>query len=244
MSDEWSETDEWPLPRYSGSSKVAATYHPCVEEHEDVWGRCRPYRGHPAKYQEAAAHAYYVETSMQAHTWEWVSTTCKTDCLNPDHMRFAAPRTLGYAANVCIYCGRSAWTKDHLLPRYWSGDSGRRFVVTVPACQTCNSTLRDTLTWSLTERRKVCHIRLRKHFRKVLKTVEFGPSDLEEFGPTLRAYIEESMAKKAEVLRMLAWPEDPGYDARACHKAGIDDPYELGLVISDEEAMKIAKEVA
>ena len=28
MSDEWSDTDEWPLPRYTGSSKVPATFHP------------------------------------------------------------------------------------------------------------------------------------------------------------------------------------------------------------------------
>ena len=28
MSDEYAETDEWPLPRYTGSSKVPATFHP------------------------------------------------------------------------------------------------------------------------------------------------------------------------------------------------------------------------
>lgn len=209
------------------------------------WDDCIVYTGREKRYQTAAAEAYYVETASDISSWAWITTHCGIDCLNPEHMRFKAPRKLEYPSGVCIYCGRRAWTEDHLLPRNWSGATRRSYVVTVPACGPCNNHLSDTLTWSITERRAICQLRLKRKFRKVLKYVEFGPTDLAEFGSTLRASVIEGMNKKEEVMRMLAWPEDPYYDLRACQRSGIDDPYAIGLLLTDmREVWRIAMEVA
>lgn len=204
---------------------------------------CIPFTGRPIKYQAAAAEAYWIETGFQPSTWTWITSTCGTDCLNPDHLEFSEPKLLGYLEHQCIYCGRSGWTKDHLLPRNWSGNAKRAYVVTVPACGTCNSILGDTLTWSITERRAICHARLRHKYRRVLAHVEFGASDLRDFGPTLRADVEAGLRKKREVEGMLAWPPTPDYDERACEAAGLVDPYAIGLLISEAEASRIAAEV-
>lgn len=204
---------------------------------------CVPYEGRDIRYQGAALDAYYVEMSIVPGTWEWVNTTCGTKCLNVEHMTLAAPTKLAYPSHVCIYCGRSAYTKDHLLPANWTGGSKRGFVAIVPACGSCNSRIGDTLTWSITERRAICHARIRRHYRKVLNAVEYGKSDLDQFGPLLRRAMVEGMEQKLAVMNMLAWPVIDGYDERACEIAGIDDPYAIGLLIDEREAQRIASEV-
>ncbi len=209
-----------------------------------VYPDCVSFEGRDGHYQSKALDAWYAEFNQVPASWSWVTVTCATrNCLNPYHLELKSPLKLAYPYGVCIYCGRTAGTKDHLLPRYWSGASKRAYVVTVPACGTCNSLLSDTLTWSITERRAICHIRFRRHFRKVLRTVEYGPSDLAEFGDSLRAFVVDGMNQKAEVLRCLEWPGDPGYDARACAKSGIPDAYEIGLLLDEKTALQIAVDV-
>lgn len=205
---------------------------------------CVPFTGREKRYQAEAAEVYYVETGLIPSSWVWITTTCGTDCLNHEHMRFNQPVKLAYPDYVCIYCGRSGYTKDHLFPRRWSGDTRRAYVVTVPACGTCNNVLGDVLTWSITERRAICHYRLRRRYRSVLRTIEFGESDLDEMGPNLRTFVEESIEKKRAVDQMLSFPDDAAYDLRACQKSGIEDPFEVGLIISPAEALRIAREVA
>jgi len=194
-------------------------------------GGCTAWQGPPKRYQAEASIALEVE-GREVAPWAWITPECGTEnCLNPDHLRVKAPVHLSYPNRVCIYCGRPGHTKDHLLPRRWSGDAARRWVAVVPACGTCNSLLNDTLTWSITERRALCHERLRKHFRKVLRTVDHTPDELDEYGPTLRDHIEDAMAKKAEVLAMLEWPTDPDYDARALEHSGIEDAWVTGFLV-------------
>lgn len=197
---------------------------------------CTPFEGREHRYQAAAVEKYYIETAQVPATWEWVATTCDTRCLNHEHMVLRAPKTIKYPANVCVYCGRSAYTVDHLIPKPWSGGAKRGFVATVPACGTCNSLLADALTWSITERRALCKYRLRRKFIKVLRTVDRTPDELREYGPTLRREIRAAMESKREVERMLAWPDDPRFDERALERTGFEDPYALGLIISDADA--------
>ena len=204
---------------------------------------CIPFEGREKAYQAEASGRFFVETGIVPTHYAWVTTTCGTSCLNVEHIRFNEPVRLKYPKHVCIYCGRSGYTEDHLLPRRWTGESARKFVAVVPACGTCNNVLGDTLTSSITERRAICHARLRKRYSKVLKTVEYGPSDLAEFGPNLRAFIVSSMEKRATVMQMLRFPDDISFDMRALQKSGIEDPYGVGLLISDEEAVRIAREV-
>lgn len=205
---------------------------------------CIPFEGRPVKYQSEALDRYWVETGRHPSSWAWVEATCGTTCLNVEHINLREPVRLGYQSGVCIYCGRSAHTDDHLLPRSWSGPTARQFVVVVPACGTCNNLLNDTLTWSITERRKIAHYRLRRKFRSVLLSVEFGDLDDEGFEGALKQSVAEGLDRKRTVDAMLAWPShDPAYDLRACQKAGIADPHALGLIIPDEEAGRIAREV-
>jgi hypothetical protein len=196
---------------------------------------CDLWPGKPNQYQRAAARSLTLE-GREPSPWAWITPTCGSElCIEPDHLRVHAPLALAYPHGVCVYCGRSAATRDHLLPRNWSGETKRHFVVTVPACGTCNNLLNDTLTWSITERRALCHQRLRRKFAKVLKTMDHTPAMLDEYGPTLRAYIEDELVKKRAVRQMLAWPGDPTYDPRALERSGIEDPYVLGLILADDE---------
>ena|GEM_PF-3094507 len=192
---------------------------------------CAPQRDRSVAFQVVAGEVLTGAGREPSH-FAWITNTCSTaSCLNPDHMRVHAPLALAYPKNLCIYCGRSGYTVDHLLPRGWSGDTGRKYVAVVPACGTCNSLLSDSLTWSITERRALCHKRLRRKFATVLNTVDQTPEELEEYGLSMRSYLSDQLDKKRAVLDMLAWPVDPTYDLRALEQSGIDDPFAAGLLI-------------
>lgn len=233
---------EWERPSGSGGTlpKGLTRSLDCTEEGlmpNDTHVLCTPWTGAENRYQSEAAIALAVE-GREPPPWAWIIPTCTTsDCLTVDHLRVQAPIRLAYPWGVCIYCGRSAWTKDHLLPRAWSGDVKRHWVAIVPACGTCNSLLSDTLTWSITERRLICHERIRKHYRKVLRTVDHTPESLDEMGRILRQHCEDAMARKAEVRRMLTWPEDAAYDARALGHSGIDNGWVTGLLLAEDDEL-------
>ena len=203
---------------------------PCIE-----WG------GSESRYQQAAAKSLAVE-GADPSPYAWITPKCgNAKCIEPDHLTVHKPVRLAYPYGVCIYCGRPGWTKDHLFPRRWTGDALRKFTAVVPACGTCNSLLGDTLTWSITERRMICHARLRKHYRKTLRTKDFSAGELREFQGTLRAYIKSEMVKKREVLAMLEWPTDPSYDLRALEHSGLEDPYVLGLILAEHDLVDLVR---
>lgn len=197
---------------------------------------CRPFEGKEVLYQNKAAHAIFVDTERDPGTYAWITPTCETpNCLTVSHLRVHEPVQLAYPRYVCIYCGRSGYTKDHLLPRYWHGNARRRFVAVVPACGTCNSLLGDSLTWSITERRALCHARLRRKHAKHLRVLDRTPAELREYGPNLRRSIKAAMEMKAEILSLLAFPEEgQAFDERALQRSGIEDPYATGLLIADD----------
>ena len=200
----------------------------------DAAADCHHWTGNPRHIQREAAHAMTL-ANRQPSPWDWITPTCGSPlCIEASHLIAQGPVRLNYPHRICIYCGRHGQQRDHLLPRNWTGDLRRRYVVTVPSCGTCNSLLGDTLTWSITERRAVAHARIRRKFAKALRTKDFCRYELAEFGPTLLTHIEDAMAKKAEVLRMLAWPTDPAYDARALQHSGIEDPWAVGLILPDD----------
>lgn len=206
---------------------------------------CDIYKGPKKLYQNFAANILESVGRPQPH-WAWVTQNCGNEtCLAPEHLIGHAPVSLAYPRGLCIYCGKPGFTRDHLLPRRWSGDAKRHFVVIVPACGTCNTVLNDTLTWSITERRALCHARLRRKYAKILRIPDWSEEELREFGSDMRGYIEDGMAKKQEVLEMLDWPTDPSFDARALGHSGIENPYTIGLLIEeDDELRKWARRVA
>jgi|LakMenE18May11ns_1017448.scaffolds.fasta_scaffold9922471_1 hypothetical protein len=120
-----------------------------------------------------------------------------------------------YPADDCVYCGETADTQDHLLPRGYTGEAERKIVPVVPACRECNSTLNDIYMPDVIERRNYLHNKYRSKYRKFLTKVIWGPSDLEQFGPQIRTAIDRGMNQHYRILSRLAWPEDPTYDYKA-----------------------------
>lgn len=190
-----------------------------------------------SRFQDEAADAIFVETGDIVGRYEWLTSNCGVNlCITPEHLDRHAARKLYYPHGVCIYCGDHAFTVDHIIPVTWSGQSARHYVATVPCCGTCNSLLGDVCTETITERRAVAHLRLRRKYAKCLRVRDFTQQELAEFEGFLRDDVILSIEKKARVLAMLSWPDDPFYDLRALEQSGIDDPYAAGLLEPQDEA--------
>lgn len=197
---------------------------------------CIAWAGRRERFQETARRSLIIE-GFSVFPWSWVVVNCGSDtCLNPDHLAFHEPIKLFYPNGVCVYCGRHGHTKDHIIPRHWAGESGRNFVATVPACGLCNSLLSNTVAWAINERREIAHRRAMKKFRRLLQMPRWDNDQLAEVEGSLRSYILDEMSKRAEVQRMLKWPEDPNYDLRYLERSGLDDPFQIGMITAEDEA--------
>ena len=192
---------------------------------------CIPFDGEMRKYQSEAIHALWVEKAIETEPWEWIDSTCNTPfCLEVEHLRANRPQRLHYPPGICTYCGAPAGTRDHLIPRYWSGEAARKFVLTVPACAECNGLIGEHPASSITDRRKVAQERLRKRKRRVLAYRDYSPNELREFGRALRDAVLGGIEEKKRLMLRLDWPHDPAYDRRSLEKSGIPDPYAIGLL--------------
>ena len=120
-----------------------------------------------------------------------------------------------YPPYLCVYCGETADTVDHLFPRGWSGDTTRKLVPVVPACRECNSTLQAIFLPSVEDRRAYIHRRYRVKYRRALQMLYRTEEGLAEFGPNLRLLISKLQDKHDAVMNRLNWPHDPNYDADA-----------------------------
>lgn len=120
-----------------------------------------------------------------------------------------------YPAGVCVYCGETGNTVDHLLPRGFTGEADRLRVPVVPACGECNSTLGDVYMPDVMERREYVQDKYRVKYKKYKKVVYWGESDLKEFGPQLRTVLRKQMAEHTRLISRLSWPKNPTYDADA-----------------------------
>ena len=139
-----------------------------------------------------------------------------------------------YQSGVCVYCGELGDTVDHLLPRNYTGDSDRKRVPVVPACQECNSTLGSNFIPDVQDRRDFVHRKYKAKYSKYLKIVWYAESDLDQFGPTLRAMLARGIEEHQRVMSRLSWPESPTYDADAWAGAWESPIYEddLGLKVA------------
>lgn len=192
---------------------------------------CALFDGPRASYQTRAAREIYATSNLAPGRFSWIVPTCGTEmCIEPAHLQVNAPLAINYPWNLCTYCGVTAWTKDHLLPRSWTGDVVRKWTATVPACGECNSAISDRLAPCINDRRALAHRAIRRKHAAALRTLDRTPAQILEYGPTLRTTIKAGMAKKADALRRLSWPTDPFYDLRAFQDSGIENPYALGLL--------------
>lgn len=194
---------------------------------------CDDWRGRPSEHQAQARSIIGITPPFT-----WIATTCASKiCLEPEHLVVRQPLKLGYRPGICIYCGHGATTRDHLIPETWSGPAIRHQVLTVPACQNCNSSIGDTLTFSITARRRLAHERIERHGRKWLRCQNFTPGEIRELGHGLRSYVKEGMQMRALIESRLNWPPHPLYDLTACTDAGIENPYEIGM-LDDPDAIE------
>lgn len=120
-----------------------------------------------------------------------------------------------YPSGICVYCGELGDQMDHLLPRHFTGDALRKIVPVVPSCGECNSTLLDAYLPDVEARRELVHRRYRIKYRRRLTMLVRTEDGLAEMGPTLRAHVQRMQAQHEAILRRLAWPHDPNYDADA-----------------------------
>lgn len=166
--------------------------------------------GEPESYERMARW----ENPGAIHDTHGAEPTCGHGlCLT--HVRSVPPFRPDYPPFVCVYCGSPADTVDHLRSRGWTGDRTRANVAVVPACRLCNSLLGDTFAYRVPERRDIVHRKLRTRFSSLLQVVVYGESDLDEMGYALREAGEDAIARHEELVRRLAWPNDPEYDVKA-----------------------------
>lgn len=187
--------------------------------------------GDSRQYQREALSAYAAARDQCLLPWSWVSTTCDLDqCLDPRCMTVWSPTFIDYPAGVCTYCGVPAGSKDHLIPRPYSGDTQRRLVAVVPACADCNSRINDTWAVSVAERRAIAQQSIGRKYRKLLSEPPWTKAQMAELGNTLRQHIIKGNHEREWVKARLEWPLDPNYDLRAFQRSGIEDPAGLGLI--------------
>lgn len=139
-----------------------------------------------------------------------------------------------YPAGICVYCGETGNTVDHLLPRGFTGEADRLRVPVVPACNECNSTLCDIYMPDVMERREYVQDKYNIKYRKYKKVIHWGESDLKQFGPQLRTVLRKQMKESQRLIDRLSWPKNPTYDADAWGGAWEESVY------VDEKDMKTA----
>ena len=191
---------------------------------------CIKFEGRPVHYQAEALDYYLNWTGEPVAPLSWVIVKCDEPmCLNAEHMAIHKPQKLMYPHGICVYCGKRAGTRDHIMPVTWTGKSHRKSVLTVPACGECNSIIGADFAPTITERRTLAHAGIRRKYKATLRTHDFTAEDLEEFEGALRIEVEGALVAKQFVLERLSWPP-LDYDHRAIEHTGFD-AYELGLLL-------------
>lgn len=197
--------------------------------------KCIKYEGRATRYQAEALDYYINWTQEPVAPLSWVFVLCDEPmCLNAEHMAIHRPQKLLYPHGVCVYCGKRAGTRDHVMPVTWTGKSHRKSVLTVPACGECNSFIGADFAPSITERRALAHAGIRRKYKATLRTHDFTEDELDDFEGALRIDIEGAMVAKQFVLERLAWPP-LDYDQRAIEHTGFN-AYELGLLLPIDQA--------
>lgn len=184
--------------------------------------KCIVWQGDVRDYQQEAVELYVNVWQAPLGAYSFVRTTCgERFCLTVDHMVISRPRRLNYPHSICVYCGLSGYTQDHIEPKTWTGAAARSFVVTVPACGECNSMINDSFAPTIPERRAIAHSKIRKKYKRILNRVEYSEEEINEFEGMLREAVISGLEDRRVIEARLAWPEDESYDLRALEKSGL-----------------------
>ena len=107
----------------------------------------------------------------------------------------------------CTYCGEPSDTSDHVVPVSVAEVSRDRAKWTrkhvVPCCRECNNLLGNVYLLTVWQRAGYLVEKLETRYKKILKTAEWDPEDLEELSYKLRKDIQTQLeAKKVTLCRI------------------------------------------
>lgn len=118
-----------------------------------------------------------------------------------------------YGVYVCVYCGRFATCRDHVVPisyiiQYLDLDikpfrSGLRHV---PSCTECNSLLGNFYSLSISRKRAEVKRRLIRKYYKLLHNPSWDENEIKKHGYTLQGWLREKEALKEQLINRLSFP--------------------------------------
>ena len=100
----------------------------------------------------------------------------------------------------CIYCGELAGTWEHFPPKSYS----LRGLV-MPACQECNAFAGTDYPLDFSKRAELVKDKLRKKYRKNLKSIPWDDEEVSEIGRGLRRSIEIWRKQRKIAEQRIAW---------------------------------------
>lgn len=128
---------------------------------------------------------------------------------------FLYKRKFGWV-NWCVYCGLKAQARDHVLPLTravlinFDHPAAKRAVGqglnTVPCCHECNNIAEDEFFTNIRDKRVFIQKKLKKKYRKYLKTVLWDEEELREVSYTMRQDIEKMLHNRMIVERRILFP--------------------------------------
>src|SRR5438105_4315346 len=100
-----------------------------------------------------------------------------------------------HVMNICAYCGEFASTRDHVVPRSWTGSAKPRWNQSewVWACSECNSLLGSSIFDTFVDRREFIREKLRLKYKKLLATPDWTEAELSELHGRLRKTVQANL---------------------------------------------------
>lgn len=116
----------------------------------------------------------------------------------------------------CVYCGRPATQRDHVLPVTVAASLSLhrpgvrkelgQGLSTVPACGECNRFASNKPFRWIREKRAYIQSRLKDKYAEKVRATLWDDEELEELGPSLRSLILSNLQKHADLELRLTWP--------------------------------------
>ena len=107
---------------------------------------------------------------------------------------------------TCTYCGAPADSRDHVIPKSYSGIGSKSHKHTVPCCQHCNKILGNIALHTVHERAWYIGKRLFEKSEKI-KIGERDELELKDLSERLREYVVVAAKEKKEMLKRIEWAD-------------------------------------
>jgi hypothetical protein len=97
----------------------------------------------------------------------------------------------------CVYCGDVAKDRDHVVPQSLVAEESKTWHSdrVVPACHDCNGALHNKVLLTIAERASWLAKRLKRKYDK-LSIKAWTEDELQELGPTLRAFVKSQESRR------------------------------------------------